>query len=36
VKDINDKDELSAKDFWGNFDIKKAIHIIEEVWAEVS
>jgi hypothetical protein len=34
-KNISDKNELSAKDFWRNFNIIKAVHITEEACVEV-
>jgi hypothetical protein len=35
VKDTDGEDQLSVKDFWRNFNIKKAIDNIGDVWGEV-
>jgi hypothetical protein len=36
VKDTDGEDRLSVKDFWRNFNIKKAINNIGDAWADVT
>jgi hypothetical protein len=36
VKDTAGEDKISVKDFWKNFNIKKATDNIGDAWTEVS